>query len=404
MGRRPQNVEIFISLVSLLALLYLAITLSDQARSFEPYAASDVQMGLALTALCITAQTFSAKRFHRVVALCAQTGAYFALASVFDGRLIVEELVLLSVLVVQLSLRLSVIRGAIAIALVLACATMVGHDAQEGFVARLPVLVYGAIWGTVTECVMYYRERLVETSKTLALQTRSVENLVAANRSFLEHLENVKDRSAQEERFRITRELHDTIGYSMTNLSMMMNASRHLLREDPEKLLDFCNKSKELASSTLRETRQILYELRAIEREASHDPTDFFVRLCREFGDATGVETECHVGNLPHKMDERVFSTLFRTVQVGFINSLRHGRATHIRLAFWLSSGELRMTVWNNMEVDVEDTTTLTTGIGLNGVLERLESVGGRLKIGAVVDGFELEVEIPREELTRGTD
>ena len=244
---------------------------------------------------------------------------------------------------------------------------------------------------------------MVKTN-ALSFQRRSVENLAAANRSFIEHMENVEAESAERERLRITRELHDSIGYSMTNMAMMMSASRYLIEEDPDKLLEYCSKTKNLASTTLRETRQILYKLRTTGKRAIPSTPNFFIKLCLDFAEATGVQTDCNVGNLGGKLSERVFATLFRTVQVAFINALRHGNAQHITLSFWLAEDELRMHVWNNIQGSADDYDAMSEGIGLNGIRERLEIMRGRLKLGPVADGFEFVVTIPREELEHETD
>jgi signal transduction histidine kinase len=183
----------------------------------------------------------------------------------------------------------------------------------------------------------------------------------------------------------------------MTNIAMMMNASRYLRDENPEKLVEYCQKTKELASSTLQETRQILYKLRAVSGQATQSAPVFFARLCRDFSEATGVTTDCHVGNLPPSVNERVFGTLFRAVQVGFINALRHGSAGHIVLAFWVTEAELIMRIWNDTPLKALDPAA-GEGIGLRGIRERLEVLNGRLSYGPVTDGYQVMIRIPREE------
>ena len=242
------------------------------------------------------------------------------------------------------------------------------------------------------------------SSEVIDVQYRSLENLVAANHSFIEQLENVEIESAEKERQRITRELHDEIGYAMTNISMMMNASRGLLDTSPETLLEYCKKTRQIAANTLRETRMTLYKLRGIEQKVTQNPAIIFTKLCQDFDAATGIRTECHSGNLATRINEAIFSVLYRGVQVGFINALMHGNARHIRLSFWVDDDELLMRIWNDTTMSAADSAVIAEGIGLKGMFERLSVVGGTLRYGAVIDGFEFVVSIPKEELSRATN
>jgi signal transduction histidine kinase len=121
--------------------------------------------------------------------------------------------------------------------------------------------------------------------------------------------------------------------------------------------------------------------------------------MCRNFQEATGVETECHPGNLNQTLPERVFQALFRTVQVGFINALRHGRASKIRLLFWVRSDGLTMTIRNNIENADFDTDQPTDGIGLKGVRERIGELEGEIQMVRSSGEFALTVLIPDKEL-----
>ena len=65
---------------------------------------------------------------------------------------------------------------------------------------------------------MFYREVLVSKSRKLEEEDRSLRNLPAANESFVRRLPQIKEESAEKERLRMTRELHDSLGYSISPL------------------------------------------------------------------------------------------------------------------------------------------------------------------------------------------
>lgn len=402
--RRPQNIEYPAILLSFSCLIYIFVWINPEKSASQPLSLLMVRTGLILIALCLLSEMFLRKNLYRIGALLAHLVVLLATLGALRSRYIVEELMLVSLLVLQDSLRLSLVRGLALNFIALLCVTLIGVNAGGDVRGRIVILLFGVFWAFITAIIMFYRERLVEKSKVIDAQYRSLENLVAANHSFVEHLENVEIESAEKERQRITRELHDEIGYAMTNISMMMNASRGLLSTNPDTLLEYCGKTREIAADTLRETRKTLYKLRGMDQKVTQNPAIFFTKLCQDFDSATGIRTECHAGNLVERINEVVFNVLFRAVQVGFINALRHGNAGHIRLSFWINDEELLMRIWNDTMTSVADSAVLTEGIGLKGVHERLEIVSGTLRFGTVVDGFELVITIPKEELTRATD
>ena len=75
---------------------------------------------------------------------------------------------------------------------------------------------------------------IVASRSQLSAEHQSVENLTAANDPFVQTLPEMREESAEQERLRITRELHDSIGYAMTNITMIMNAAQYLHEKDPD--------------------------------------------------------------------------------------------------------------------------------------------------------------------------
>jgi signal transduction histidine kinase len=340
----------------------------------------------------------------RYFCLFTQVISTLLLLNALKGNFIVLEIALTLILLSHTSFRLPIKLGSILNSILL-CIIFIWLRVSTSYIKDLLVLCIEGLFAGICEVSIYYREQLVDNSQLVHSQERSLENLSAANQSFVGYLENVEADSAERERFRITRELHDSIGYSMTNISMMMNASKHLIGENPEKLLEYCSKTKEVASSTLRETRDILYKLRDINKQSPKNVAIFFGRLCHDFTEATSVITECNTGNLPPVINEVAFNVLFRAVQVGFINAIRHGNTTHIKLYFWLDDNQLTMMIWNNMQhMNIDTMTVKNEGIGLKGIKERLETINGTLSLQAVMDAFKLTVIIPKEELSIETD
>ena len=399
MFAKPERISVFIYLISILFLVISAVSLTSLDLHFH---ASIIPIAFAFFFLCYTAEMLNQKLKYFVALLPFHTAAVFIVIASIGFQYPLIDVMIVSSLVMNIALRLpakfSIPLNIFAVGLPLTIAA-----AKK--ISLLDVIVPISIELVLVlfcQVVIFYRETVVKSRRKIESQQRSLESLSAANESFVQHLPEMKEESAENERLRITRELHDSLGYSMTNIVMIMNAAQYLFEENPEKVRNYCLRTKEMASATMEETRQTLYKLRAIGRETPRNPSIFFDKLCRDFQEATGIETECHPGNLTRALPERIFNTLFRSVQVGFINALKHGKTGRIKLHFWINDENLRMTIWNSIEGLDFDADPIQEGIGLKGIRERLENFEGQLLMSRVVDGFNLTIMIPNKELSNG--
>ena len=399
MFRKPEIVEIWAAGLEFLFLLWSVIYFY-QSHVIEPVPFFDMAyLAFFTIGLCTFGKPFLRSIVLRYVTLILHFLAFLVLLAVLGGRLVLIEMMMTFPLVFQGCLRLSMPLRPLFCGCVLIAGTYFGFSGEALISDRMIALLFGGAFYFLGEIVIRYRESLVEKGNLLIDSQQSLENLAAANQSFIEYLENVEADSAEQERLRITRELHDSIGYSLTNITMMMNAARNMIRSDLTKLDEYCVTTKNLASSTLRETREILYKLRDVGKPSAQNPVLFFSQMCYDFEQATGFVTECNTGNLPTKISEHVFNTIFRIVQVGLINALRHGSKGHIKLHFWLADSALRLTIWNSIQPGSNSIVVVNEGIGIKGIRERLQAIDGTLSLGRVIDGFQLAVDIPQREL-----
>ncbi len=245
---------------------------------------------------------------------------------------------------------------------------------------------------SVMSCVLSrWSGILAERSRLVDDLGLAVQNLTNANKSFQDYAETIGSLSTEQERNRITRELHDLTGYALTNIIMLMNAGRVFLQENPEKLMEILDNSKQQADSALTETRRILYQLRSIKTPGL---TGLHVinQLVRTFSDATNVQVSVNYGNFPMSYGEQIDGVIYRIIQEGLTNALKHGKARKITIILWQTETDIIVSVGDNGagagQVNNE-------GIGLRGIRERLSSFGGSLDAHSAVYGFELVARIP---------
>jgi signal transduction histidine kinase len=254
------------------------------------------------------------------------------------------------------------------------------------------VVTTGSIAGLALVAA-YHREENVRRFAEIRALSSSVRNLMDANMALQLYAHNIETESTEKERSRITRELHDMVGYALTNVIVMMNAAHVLLRDDPDSLDDLFAKTRTQAEEALAETRSTLRRLREI-RPFGPIGLQAIWHLTRGFQGATGVEVRLNLGNLPWSFGRKLDAVIFRIVQEGLTNAFRHGKATRVRINLWQTEGEIIVSVLDNGR-GVAPGMEVADGIGLAGMRERLSEYGGDIRLRSAVDGFELLATIP---------
>jgi signal transduction histidine kinase len=218
----------------------------------------------------------------------------------------------------------------------------------------------------------------------------AVQQLSEANLGFQRYADVIAERATVDERNRVTREVHDTTVYTLTNLKMMLEAAQYLCRKESKRLRELLSTAQQQALEGIDNTRQALRALRAINEHGIGNFTAI-KRIVNAFEGATGVKVYIEYGNLPRSVGAEVDRFLYRFIQEGMTNAFRHGRATEIRLLFWLQNGMLSVTVYDNGV----GASSFKDGIGFRGMKERIYELDGTFEARSVRSGFEIIARVP---------
>lgn len=185
------------------------------------------------------------------------------------------------------------------------------------------------------------------------------------------------------ERLKLSRELHDVAGHSLTALKL--NLAR-LARDPALAGREELTTSAGLADELLAQIRQVVGALRA------HDGLDLraaFEALARPM---PGVRIDIEIEDGLRVDDIDRAETLLRSAQEAITNALRHGRAQHITLRL-RRDGDATVLVVDN---DGLAPASVAPGNGLTGMRERIEALGGTLDLTPTPPrGLRLRVRLP---------
>jgi signal transduction histidine kinase len=251
-------------------------------------------------------------------------------------------------------------------------------------------LVLGG-FGLMSSWVERMATRRREQGETIRIQEANLDALAELNLNLQGYARTVDEESSERERNRISREIHDISGYIFTNLIALMDAAGSMRRDDQAGLTDILITARKTAQEGLRETRIALRKLREEQPGMTNSPRSIF-KIVSIFRKITGIEVELNLGNLPHFLSQGLNLALYRTVQEALTNAVRHGKATYVRVNFWVEADELGLTIADNGKGAFD----VVKGIGLTGMEERIGALGGSVRIGRAPEGgFSLSVHVP---------
>ena len=177
----------------------------------------------------------------------------------------------------------------------------------------------------------------------------------------------------EEERTRISRDLHDQIGQALT--AMVLGLDRNLEHPDPAALA----KLRDLASITLADVRRIALDLRpSVLDELGLEAA--VKRYARELHERYRLDVNVLI-TLPARLARQEETVLYRVVQEALTNVVRHASAGEVSIVATARRGAVQLVVEDD-GVGF-DTAALAPAeqLGILGMRERLELLGGSLRI-----------------------
>lgn len=185
----------------------------------------------------------------------------------------------------------------------------------------------------------------------------------------------------ERERHRVSRELHDEAGQALTALIFSLAMLKDTIRENPDEAARSVDVAVQLTGDTMEQIRSLAHAMRTPSLDViGLDAT--LAGLCREFGRRTGLQIHYEGAELAG-LPEMVSISLYRVAQEGLTNVARHANAHNVAMKLALENGNVILTIADD-GVGFAAAAMLrrrVEGIGLSGLNERMETLGGRLEI-----------------------
>ena len=279
-----------------------------------------------------------------------------------------------------------------------------GIPERQPFVAVLPVIPHGVSRGAA---VILGRTRepfaaldedfLVALGQQIgaALQNADLERRLRDRTAELERLSLRLIHQHEDQRRRLSRELHDETAQVFSAMKLHLGLLRETAGDRAGSRIESLT---DLVDAGIQSIRSVAEDLRPPVLDdlgigaALHG-------LASDFGERTEIPIEYQAPDrLPSLSDEAELA-LFRTLQEALSNVARHAAARHVRVSLETTPTALRLSVADDGQgLDLGRDGVRAGRMGLVGMEERLAAVGGRLVLhSAPGRGLRLDVELPTD-------
>ncbi|MHA6482809.1 ATP-binding protein [Paenibacillus sp. strain BS8-2] len=222
-------------------------------------------------------------------------------------------------------------------------------------------------------------------------RTRELEQTTDRLRaSVRERAEALAEVSVMMERTRISQDIHDHVGHTLTASIVQLEASIMLLDRGQELGIEKARLAQSLVRKGLDEIRESVrmmrHEDRAFPMEVAME------QLLEETMETTGVSIAYAIDQLPELSPPQQRS-LYQSLKEGLTNGIRHGRGTQFRFKLYAFEGNIEFELWNDGLAYTDN----KVGFGLRAMVERVQELGGQLWLDTDEDdhGCMLTIHLP---------
>src|SRR5947209_19891932 len=224
-----------------------------------------------------------------------------------------------------------------------------------------------------------------------------------------EQMMRSEELATERERTRIARDIHDVLSHSLAVLSIQVQAARHLITRDPERLATKLDEMATLIRESISESRRVVGLLREKPPTPSwqNDLGANLRSIATTFNERTGIHCRFAESGTPHEVGPQQRETLQLALREVLTNAHRHGAAHTVWITLRWREASISLEMRDDgMGANVGHTGTFAEKLGnetgghhgLQGMRERAAPLGGEVEAGpAETGGFMVTLRLPYE-------
>ena len=302
----------------------------------------------------------------------------------FTGNIFITLMLLLCF---EISFRFSSMHAIILQVMISLVVIVLGIKQQQWW--AIPVMIFGNV-------LFYYGAHLVLKLNEQENLLKDQENQLFEQKKELQQAQytmgTMKELYTLQERNRISREIHDSVGHSLSTIIIQLGAISKLSEENNPQVSQMSSQLREFAVKGLQEVRTVVHDLKPeqLTKQQLNVALEEFIYETKQH---SGVEFVFRQNKPTIQLSKEQELTIFRGVQEATTNAIRHGKATKITLLMMYSANELIVTIMDN---GVGSSAISLEG-GLKALEERLHEQQAQLEIKNTEQGFTVQMKLKGE-------
>jgi signal transduction histidine kinase len=256
------------------------------------------------------------------------------------------------------------------------------------FINTIIVFIFGTLGTSIAE----EQKRKKEAQELYDKLRVSEAELQNAYKRLEEYSATIEELTLLRERNRISRELHDSVGHTLSTLIIQLQALPHIIPKDPDKSIKMVNKLVDFSKKGMENVRRAVKDLK---------PTNFddyqgifaIKELIHNYEKLSPIKINYITFNYEINLNADESFIIYRIIQEALNNASKYSQASNIILSLQGNETNTRLYIKD----DGKGTDSLTLGFGLNNMKDRVEKIGGSIQFNSSINnGFEIIADLPR--------
>lgn len=205
--------------------------------------------------------------------------------------------------------------------------------------------------------------------------------------------------SQEKEKRRIARELHDATAQDLALLSLSLGKLHRSLPAENKEIVELVDSIQNIARQCTQKIRSASYLLHPpLLQEAGLVPAISW--LAEGFAERSGIPVNVQISSKLGRLTEAAELAIFRVVQESLSNVLRHSSSSMVDIRLNRKPNSIRLSVENRGvagSLECVSGTLRHHGVGIAGMRERLEELGGHLDLHPADRGMTVVASLPAE-------
>jgi signal transduction histidine kinase len=234
---------------------------------------------------------------------------------------------------------------------------------------------------------------------TLLSERQAQEKLATAHQQLRRYAYQAEELATAQERNRIAREIHDSLGHALTALNVQLQTAVLLWQQEPARAEPFLQQARRLGVTAMQEVRKSVQALREDNR-AEQSLTETIAAVVDDFRQGSGIETQMQIigqtaGKVNMAVSAAILNALYRIVQEALTNISKYAQATAVTVEIEATSEIVRLSIVDN-GCGFDRGSSIGRGFGLQGMQERIAALSGTFTLETEPGkGCQIRVEVP---------